>query len=305
MLNRRKLWLDGKLVPFGRAKVHIMSHSFCRGSAIFEVMSLHDTAWGTAVFRLDEHIKRLQRSASMVRMKLPYSGKKIKDAVLETVRSNRVRQGMIKLMCYYGGVEFEVIPRDPVVSMAVVVADPAKDLGSARFNKGMRKPAELTIGEYRKWDPATFPVEAKSAASYLPGMVAKMDAIDKGFTGPILLDTKGFLAEGPTESLFLVKNGVLKTPALGNVLSGITRMTVLELAEDIGIDTVEKKIRPAELMTADEVFVTSSIVKIWSVCRVEDKTLQAPGPITELLDKSMEKILTGKVKGYKKWFNAA
>ena len=134
-------------------------------------------------------------------------------------------------------------------------------------------------------------------------MIAKMEAIEEGFSTAILLDQKGFLAEGPTESIFLVKNRTLKTPALGPILSGITRKTVLELASDIGIKITEKKIRPVELLEADEAFLTSSIMKIWPISKVEEEEIFCPGEITRLLDKSLEKILSGKVKSYKNWLS--
>ena len=139
MLSRRKIWMDGKLVPFNKAQVHIMSHSFARGSAIFEVMSVHDTKNGPAVFRLDEHIKRLFVSAKNSRMVLPFSARKFKDAIKETVRANKIKCGMVKLFCYYGGVEFEVVPREPIVSVAVLAVDVVQDLKSDRFKKKRKK----------------------------------------------------------------------------------------------------------------------------------------------------------------------
>jgi branched-chain amino acid aminotransferase len=295
--------MDGKLVPFNKAQVHIMSHSFARGSAIFEVMSLHETKNGPAVFRLDEHIKRLFVSAENARMVLPFSSRKFRQVIKEAIKANKVNSGMVKLFCYYGGVEFEVIPRVPVVSVAVMAVDVMKDLKSDRFNKQERPPASVKISDRKKPDPMSIPVECKSTGTYLNGMIAKMEAQEEGFSTPILLDQKGNLAEGPTESIFLIKNRTLKTPALGPILSGITRKTVLELARDIGIKIVEKKIKPVELIEADEAFLTSSIMKIWPISKVEDKQIYCPGEITRLLDKSLEKILSGKVKSYKNWLS--
>jgi branched-chain amino acid aminotransferase len=302
MLSRRKVWIDGKLIPFNKAQVPLMSHSFTRGSSVFEVMSLHNTDKGPAVFRLDDHIQRLFRSAEMIHMKIPLSAAKMKDAVKETLQANSVRQGMLKLICYYGGVEFEVVPRNTEVSVGVFVVDLQKDLSAERFKKSERRPAEVCFSDWRKIDPRTVPVECKCAANYLGGMVAKQDAIKKGFTAPVLLDLKGHIAEGATESLFLVKNGKLKTPKLDTILSGITRRSVLELAGDANLDVVEKKVRPQELLEADEAFFTSSVVKIWPISRVEDVKLEAPGEMTRLLERMFEKILTAKIKNYQKWF---
>ena len=301
MLAQRKVWMDGKLVPFNKAQVPILSHSFCRGSAVFEVMSVHQTARGPAVFRLDDHIARLLRSAELSHMKLPLSARAFKKAVVETVRANKIGAGMVKLICYYGAVEFEVVPRNPQVSVLVAAVDLLRDLNAERFKKSKRRPAAVTISRWRKVDPRTVPVECKCAANYLGGMVAKLEAIDQGFSSPVLLDLDGYLAEGATESLFIVKDRVLKTPALGRILSGITRKTILEIARDIGITTVEKKMRPQELRQADEAFFTSSLVKTWPISRVEKRLLKAPGEITRLMDKVIEKIVAGHVKDYEKW----
>lgn len=301
MLESSKIWLDGKLMPFGDAKVHILSHSFARGSGLFEVMGVHTTKKGPAIFRLDDHVKRLKASADLTRMKLPMSQAAFKKAVKETVKANDVSIGFVKIICFYGGVEFEVIPRSPKVSAAVVAVDMLRDIDAERFNKEERRPAEVTISSWRKADPRTMPVEAKSAANYLGGMIAKMDAIKAGFTAPILLDHEGCLAEGATESLFLVKNGKLKTPKLGNILAGITRRTMVEIARDINLDVIEKKMKPRELLEADEAFLTSSVVKAWPISRVDDVELPAPGQITRLLDRVVEKIIEGKAKEYNKW----
>lgn len=301
MLNKRRAWLNGKFVPFERADVHLMSHSFCRGSAVFEVMSVHATEDGPAVFRLDEHLARLFRSAELTYMRLPLSERAFREAVLATARENRIPSGMVKLICYYGNVEFEVIPRNPEVSVAIMALNPLTDLSADRFKKESRKPAEITIARWRKVDPRTVPVECKCAANYLGGMIAKMEALKEGFSAPVLLDLQGHLSEGATESIFLVKNRVLKTPALGQILSGITRKSVLQVARDVGIKTAEKKLKPAELLEADEAFFTSSLVKVYPISRIGKRRLCAPGEVSRLLDKSLEKICAGKVESYKKW----
>ncbi len=301
MLTRRKVHVDGDLIPFNKMLVHVMSHSFCRGSAIFEVISLHQTDKGACVFRLDDHVKRLFRSAELVHMPLPYSMKKFKDAVKETVRVNKIEKGMVKLMCYYGGVEFEVVPRNPAVTVAVVAVDPEKDLGAERFNKSLRKPAAVMTSRWRKVPPSSTPVECKCAASYMGGTIAKIEAIKEGYMTPLMLDDKGYVAEGPTESLFMVKNGRLITAPLGKILPGITRDTILTLAREYGIDTVERKFKPAELYKAEEAFFTSSVVKGWPICRIDKAEYNAPGEVTRLLDGIIDKILDRKVKRFNKW----
>jgi branched-chain amino acid aminotransferase len=302
MLSRRKVWINGSFVPFAKAQVHLLSHSFGRGSALFEVMSVHATSLGTAVFRLEEHLARLAHSAELSRMKLPLSRAALARAIKETVAANQVRAGMAKLICYYGEVEFEVVPRNPQVSVMIAAVDPLRDLDAARFNKELRGPASATISPWRKISPRTVPVECKCAANYMGGMIAKLDAIKAGFSNPVLLDLDGNLAEGATESLFLVKNGVLKTAALGNILPSISRRSLLEIARDIDWPVQEKKLKPRDLMTADEAFFASSTAKTWPIAMVDGRALpHAPGEVTRLLDNVMEKILTGKVKAYRKW----
>jgi len=293
--------MDGRLVAFNRAQVHLMSHSFCRGSAVFEVMSLHEAASGPAVFRLNDHLQRLRRSAELIHMKLPMSAARLKAAVKETVQANRLREGMVKLICYYGGVEFEVVPRNPRVTVAVVAVDPQKDLSADRFSKSLRQPATATVSRWRKLDPRTVPVECKCAANYLGGMVAKLEAMEAGFNSPILLDLKGNVAEGATESLFIVKDGRLLTPPLDNILSGITRKSVIELSREIGISVREQRLQKKDLMSADEAFFTSSVIKTWPISKIDRRRMDAPGQITRLLDRAFEKILAGKVKSYRKW----
>ncbi len=302
MLSRTKIWIDGKLVPFNKAQVHVLSHSFGRGSALFEVMGVHETPKGPAVFRLDDHIARLQGSAELTHMKLPLSKTALKKAVKEVVKANKVGTGIVKLICFYGGVEFEVIPRNPQVTVMAVAVDIRRDIDAERFKKELRQPAEVTISKWRKTDPRTMPVGAKSSANYVGGMVAKMEAIEDGFSMPLLLDCEGYVAEGATESFFMVKNRTLVTAPLGTVLSGITRMTVLDVAKDFGFKTVEKKFRPKELEDADEAFFTSSIAKLWPVGRI-DKIIYypTPGEMTKLVDKIIEKVVSGHAKEYKKW----
>ncbi len=298
MLKNRKVWIDGKFTPFDKAQVHIMSHAFCRGSAIFEVMSCHPTEKGPAIFRLKEHVDRIFNSAKLLDMKLPLSKKALREAVVATVAKNKVKTAIIKLMCFYPGIEFEVIPNDRTLRLVVVVVDPHEDL-SERYRE--IRNVTVTISRWRKLDPQSVPVDCKAAANYLNPMVAKIDARKRGFGAPVLLDNKGFIAEGATESIFLVKNGRIKTPALGNILPGITRASTIELARDLNFKVIEKRIRPKELMEADEAFFTTTPLKIWPIEKVDNQQLEAPGMVSDILGQSLVKICQGNIKRYNKW----
>ena len=298
-LQNRKIWLNGSFVPWAKATVHLMSHSFTRGSAIFEVMSLHSTSRGPAIFRLDDHLGRLQNSAKLIDMPLPLSLRALHNAALATVAENRLDRGIVKLICYYGGVEFEVIPNVKTVSVAVVAANPARDLGTAYY--AGRAPARAAVSRWRKYHPQTVPIHCKAAGNYLSPMLAKQEVRERGFDIPIMLDTQGFIAEGATESLFLVQNRRIKTAPLSIVLPGITRRSVIEVARRLGYTVQEKKMKRQELFRADEAFYTSTSQKVWPIASIEKKKLPAPGPVTAQLLEAFQKITAGQDPRFRKW----
>lgn len=299
MLKDRFIWKDGEFVKWHRAQAHLMSHSFSRGSAIFEVISCFPAEKGAVIFRLPDHIKRLFNSARMIEMKLPLKRKEFELAVIETVKKNKVGWGLIKLVCYYPAVEFETVPHDRTVSVAVTAVDLKRDLPLSKLGEDAL--ATAAISRWRKYHPDTVPVECKAAANYLSPMVAKLEVQSRGYSTPILLDTKGYLAEGATEAFFFVKNGKIFTATLGNILPSITRASVIEVAGSLNIPLFQKKIRPKEVLAADEAFFSSTVVKIWPVKKLEKRNLPAPGPISRRLQKEFEDICAGRSKKFKKW----
>ena len=279
MLENNIVYLNGEFVAWQQATVHIMCHSFGRGSAIFEVISFHATDSGPVIFRLKEHINRLFKTAELLDMKLPLSPAEFYEAVAGTVKRNQLNQGIIKIICYYSEFSIEVIPPQKPLDVSIFALDPAQDL-----REGFRKDPSTTAGisKWRKLDPQTVPVPAKAAANYLNGMVARIEAGKRGFDRAILLDTQGFIAEGATESIFLVKAGQLMTPALGTVLAGISRMSILQAAEVTGIQTYEGRLDPELLSEAEEIFFSCSPLKVWPVRQIEDRMLpNVPGPVTQ------------------------
>jgi branched-chain amino acid aminotransferase len=304
-LQNRKIWLDGKFVPWGKATVHLMSHSFTRGSAVFEVMSIHPVGRnGAAIWRLDDHLDRLRNSARLIAMPLAFSLRALRQAALAAVAQNRLQHGFVKLLCYYPEVEFEVIPRSKKTSIAIVAVNPAADLHAA-FYRGGRPAARAAVSKWRKLDPATVPIHCKAAANYLSPLVAKQEVMARGFDIPILLTTGGFVAEGATESLFLVKSRVIKTAPLDFVLPGITRRSVIEVARWLGFKVVEKKMRLPELMAADEAFYTSTSFKVWPIASIERKKLPVPGPVAAHLMEAFQEITSGQAPRFRKWLAVA
>lgn len=300
MLEERVVFLNGQFIPWKEANVHMMSHSFGRGSAIFEVMSLHQTDAGPAVFRLDEHIHRLFRTAQLLNMEIPLTSEAFHKAVLETVRKNGVKQGFIKIICFYPQIAFEILPPQKVLDTAIFVVDPAQDLGGLRFP--FEKGATACISKWRKLDPETVPVEAKAAANYLNGMLARAEARERGFDQVIMLDTQGFIAEGGTESVFLVQEGRLMTPALGTVLASISRKAILEIAPVLGVEAIESRLRPERFYEADEVFFSGTPMKVLPVRRIEERAIEeTPGPLTRKLLDLMTEIVSGRDQRFKSW----
>jgi branched-chain amino acid aminotransferase len=300
MLEDRMVYLKGDFVPWGEAKVHLMSHSVGRGSAIFEVLGFHNTVHGPAVFRLDEHMQRLLASAALLGMELPMSGEQFHRAVLETVRRNGLRQGFIKIICFYPQVAFTIYPPREKLDASIFVVDPSEDLKGLDFP--LEKGTTACISKWRKLDPETVPVEAKAAANYLNGMMAKQEATKRGFEEAIMLDSQGFIAEGGTESIFLVNDGRLMTPALGTVLKSISRKSVLELARVMGIQTVEERLRPEHFFTSEEIFFSGTPIKVLPVRKIEERMLEkVPGPVTKKLFEAMKDIVSGKDERFKAW----
>jgi len=300
MLSDRTIYLNGKFVEWEKATVHLMSHSFSRGSSIFEVMSFHKTRRGPAVFRLDEHINRLFRSAKLLSMDLPLSKNGFAEAVLKTVKTNHLDEGFIKLVCYYHEIAFEILCSQKALDVCIVAVDPALDLAGESLPSGENLSA--CICKWRKLHPETAPVEAKVAANYINGMMARHEAKQRGFDLGILLDTEGFIAEGSLESVFFVKDGILTTPALGTILQGITRKSILEAAGFFGIKTTERRIQPETLMEANEIFYSCSPVKFLPVKKIESRVIpRVPGPVTKKLMRGFEEICSGKKPRFKSW----
>jgi len=303
MIEDRIVYVNGDYVPWEKATVHIMSHSFGRGSAIFEVMSLHATASGPAIFRLQAHIRRLFQSAELLNMELPLSQQEFYKAVAGTVKRNDLQQGVIKIICYYPQLSVEILPPQQQLAAAIFAFDPQKDF--ERFGVPFEQGVSAFISQWRKLDPQTVPIEAKASANYLNGMIARAEAKKNGFDYAVMLDTQGFIAEGGTESVFVVKDNRLLTPSAGTVLRSITRMSILEAAGAAGIACFEERLKPQLLFAADEIFFASTPFKVLPVKQINDRKLDhIPGPVSRQIADLMAKIAEGSDARFKKWLYA-
>jgi len=299
MNNDSKVWLNGKLIPWQEATVPLLSHGFSRGSAIFDVFGIHEGPDGLFAFRMDEHLKRLMKSAELLEMEIAYSTEEIIDAVTETVRANDIGRGLVKILAYWGEEAIIKLVLESKLDVAIFAVPESEELVMDDTS-----PISACISKWRKIHPETVPVAAKSCSNYLNGYLVRKDANNRGFDVGLTVGTDGFLAEGSIESVFIVKDGVLKTPPLGRVLSSITRKSILQAVPTIGIPTSEDSILPEELFTADEIFTSHSGVKVSPVARFEDRNLQAPGPITNQVMELMNNILNMSDDRFSDWFHA-
>ncbi len=297
MNNNSKVWLNGELIPRAEATVPILSHGFSRASAIFDVFGVHVGPKGPVAFRMDEHIKRLMKSAELLGMQMAYSDAEIVDAVKIVVGENNLGRGIVKMFAYWGEEALINLVLDSRLDLAIFAIPENEDL-----ELDQPRPLSACVSKWRKIHPETVPVGAKACSNYLNGYLARRDAALRGYDIGILLSTDGFLAEGSIESIFVVKDGVLKTPPLGRVLSSITRMSILDAAPAIDISVKEGPSTAAELLDADEAFTAHTGIKVEPIIRLEDRELPGPGPVTRQVMQAMTDIMQFKDDRFKNWF---
>jgi branched-chain amino acid aminotransferase len=294
------VFLNGNFVKWHDATVHIMCHSFGRGSAIFEVLGFQTTTEGRFIFRLDDHVSRLFETAKLLDMELPLSREGIFDAVRKTVQKNTLKEGFIKIIGFFPQISFETTYPQKRLDLAIFVLSPEKDMPDIEVS--LEEGAAVCLSKWIKLSPRMVPTEAKVAANYLNGIMARNDAKDRGFDYAIMCDESGFLAEGATESIFLVKGDTLVTPAMGTILNGITRRSILEAARETGIKTVEDKLPRDFIYEADEIFLSGTPKKILPVKRMEEHVFkEIPGPVTKILSDLMSEIVSGEDDRFSRW----
>jgi branched-chain amino acid aminotransferase len=295
-----KIWMNGQLVPWDDARIHVGSHVVHYGSAVFEGIRCYATPEGPAVFRLDAHTERLFNSAKIYRMDVPYATRELDQAVVETIAANGLDACYIRPIIYRGYGELGVNPFPCPVDVAVLVWDWGKYLGTDALERGV----DVGISSWNRIAPNTLPAMAKSAANYMNSQLIKMEAVKLGYSEGIALDTEGFISEGSGENLFLVKKGTLVTPPLvSSVLPGITRDTVIALAKRIGVPVAEERIPRELLYLADELFFTGTAAEITPIRSVDKITVGkgARGPVTESLQKAFFDVIECRVPDEHGW----
>ncbi|MDG6963440.1 MAG: branched-chain amino acid transaminase [Nitrososphaerota archaeon] len=298
MKPQSKIWMDGKLVPWDDAKIHVLTHGLHYGMAIFEGVRAFETPNGTAIFRLGGHVERFLNSAKIYRMDLGYSAKEITDACIELVRSNPAKECYIRPIAFTSYGEMGLNPLTSKISVAIASFEWGAYLGDTS-KKGVR----ATVSSWVRIDSRAMPVQAKCAANYANSALAKMQALSAGYDEAILLNSNGMVAEGPGENIFRVKDGILSTPpASSGILRGITRDTVIQFAKDEKITFYRNDATKEELYTSDEVFFTGTAAGIAKVSEVDGRKIGDNGtPVTDRLAKLYDRAVHGRIKRYSKW----
>jgi len=295
-----KIWMDGEFVNWDDAKIHVCAHVVHYGTSVFEGMRVYKTPKGAGAFRLDAHVRRLFDSAKIYRMDVPFTQEQINDAILETVRVNKLEECYVRPVVYRGYEELGVNPFPNPVNVFVAVWKWGKYLGKDALENGV----DVCVSTWSRIAPNTLPALAKCGANYMNSQLIKMEAIVNGYVEGIATDTLGYVSEGSGENLFVVRDGVLYTPPLGaSVLPGITRDCVITFAEEMGIKLVEQVLPREMLYLADEVFFTGSAAEISPIRSVDKITVGAGkrGPITEKLQKRFFAVITGEADDRYGW----
>lgn len=299
--NGKKIWMDGRLLDFADAHVHVLNHSLHYGVALFEGIRAYPTSRGGAIFRLKEHVQRLITSAKFYHMPIPYSAEEIERAILETQAANDILPSYIRPLVYRGEPALGVKNLTGKVSLAIAAIPAKKYLGD-----GSESGIRAKISPFRKPSSEATPSFAKAAGNYINSYLAGVDAMKDGYEEAILLDSRGYLAEGTGENIFLVRNGTVYTPGLeSDILLGITRDSVLRMATDLGFPVVEKPLSVNELLSADEAFLTGTYAEIAPVKDVGHYTIgtKAPGPITRAIMDLFFRTIRGEAPQYAEWLS--
>ncbi|HJT37829.1 MAG TPA: branched-chain amino acid transaminase [Actinomycetota bacterium] len=293
-----KVWMDGRLVPWDDAKIHVLTHSLHYGSGVFEGIRAYETKRGPAVFRLTDHIARLYRSAKIYTIDIPYTPEELIDATKETVRASGLPACYIRPLVYLGYGEMGLNPLLSPVNVAIAVWAWGAYLGDEGVTHGVR----MKISSWRRHDPNIIPPAAKGTGQYVNSQLAKVEAIKAGYDEAILLNPQGFVAEASGENVFIVRDGEIVTPPLSaGALIGITRDSVIKIARDLGIGVQEADLVRTDLYTADEVFVCGTAAEITPVREIDDRVIGEPGPTTKKIQEIFHSAVRGDLDQYSSW----
>ncbi len=293
-----KIWMDGTLVNWDDANVHILTHTLHYGSGVFEGIRCYATPQGGAVFRLTDHIARLFDSAKIFMIDIPYTVEQLVEATKETVRVNNIDECYIRPIAYLGYGEMGLNPLPCPVNVSIAVWPWGTYLGDEGIKHGVR----VKVSSWQRHDPNAIPPAAKGTGMYINSSMAKVEALKAGYDEAILLSPQGFVSECTGENIFVVKNGRLLTPPVtAGALEGITQSSVMTIARDLGVDVQVTNILRSDLYLADEAFLTGTAAEVVPIRSIDDREIGEPGPLTRKVQETYFATVRGQVDQYKDW----
>ncbi len=296
------IWMDGKLVPWREANIHVLTHSLHYGMGVFEGVRAYKTGSGTAIFRLPEHTRRLLNSARIFQMNLGYDFDTLVAAQKEVVRANELESCYLRPIAWLGSEKLGVSPKGNTVHVAIAAWPWGAYLGEDGIAKGIR----VRTSSFTRHHVNAALVRAKASGYYINSILANTEATNDGYDEALLLDTEGYVSEGSGENVFIVRQGRLYTPDLASCLDGITRDAVITLARDLGLSVTEKRITRDEVYCADEAFFTGTAAEITPIRELDNRPIGAGvrGPVTEKLQSLFFDVVAGKTEKYGHWLHA-
>ncbi|MFN2544933.1 MAG: branched-chain amino acid transaminase [Actinomycetota bacterium] len=295
-----KIWMDGELVPWEDAKIHVLTHALHYGSGVFEGIRAYETKRGPAVFRLEDHVRRLFRSAHIYQIEVPFSPDEISAGIKDTVRANGLQSCYIRPLIFRGYGEMGLNPLLAPVNVSIAVWAWGAYLGEEALEGGAR----AKISSWKRNDHNILPPFAKATGQYINSGLAKVESIKGGYDEAIMLNIHGYVTDGSGENVFIVKDGVVFTPPLSaGCLDGITRDSVATVARDLGYEVIEKELVRADLYTADEAFFTGTAAEVCPIRDIDDRTVAANGrgPITKEIQQTFFGAARGEIAKYERW----
>jgi branched-chain amino acid aminotransferase len=294
-----KIWMDGRLVPWDKANVHVLTHALHYGLGVFEGIRCYRTSSGSAVFRLDEHVERLFDSAHIFLLEIPYSREEIRDAIVKTITVNKVRECYIRPLVYLGYGAMGLYPKDNPVRVSIAVWPWGAYLGDEGLQKGIR----VKVSSFTRHHVNAAMTRGKVSGYYVNSQLAKKEAIMCGYDEALMLDTEGYVSEASGENVFIVRGGRIKTTPLTSILEGITRDSIIRIARDNGMEVVEERFTRDEIYIADEAFFTGTAAEVTPIREVDGRRIGrgGRGPVTKKLQNIFFNVVKGKDKNYESW----
>ena len=297
-----KIWMNGELVDWADAQIHVLTHTLHYGTGVFEGIRAYETPQGPGVFRLTEHIERLERSARIMGMTLPYSVDELVQATKDVVAASGLPSAYIRPIAYYGYGEMGLNTLPCSVDVAIACWPWGAYLGDDAVNKGVR----MKISSWTRHDHNTMPPASKTTGNYVNSSLAKVEALKAGYDEAIMLAPNGLVAECTGENIFAVRNDVIITPPLSaGALEGITQNTVMTIARDLGYEVVEGELTRSDLYVCDEMFVCGTAAEVSTVNSVDDRPIPCPGPMSQAIADTYADTVRGKVDKYRSWVEVA